>query len=1131
MKYRICVLLAAMAVVSVAAAQLIRAQSFPSEITLQHSNENRYFPLHIGKYWKWDTSAPGLGIRNSYSEEAVVKDLGSVYINGTRNFRDDKIVSAVATVYRTQRGSVYTTEKKTDVIGGEPVHTKYEEPCLVMPDRPVEEMVWTCETTRMDSESGEEQTITDNYTIITIEDVKIEAGHYHDCVKINQVRTVASQSGGSRTTFNKWYCRKIGLTKVERDGTTTLELIDSKDVEVEIQEEETPAAEAPAEAPAGESAGAPGAAAADQEDDSETLSLEEQAAMAEAQYEREKAAMQSGAETPEPAGPAPSATPRDEPSAAQDTSYDIVNLPPYPDPAVPAIGIIGWSEDQRRIAYLEILERGGDKPVRTAMKIVEVANNDVVWNYTRRMCGGGVEGCSAGDIVIEADDVDYRRIILLENRDALSSFNIGSDSGYVYVIPEEDGTPAGDSDDKKYFALVLSPSKKSVFTLLPGGGRVSGDEIERGWQYVAGGAGAWQKEITTEVAQAPPAADSPEAVSAPPAEPAADEPPPAVTTPERSPGNTEPAESTAPPLPEEKPEIESPSPAEQKTQPGAAETTAGGTNNETPAGQEETAAAALPSGTESDSDGGVDYEAESMASSPAGDETEKEVPAPPPAGQEAETAQSATAGAQPAADTGRAAEPAAAEQPAATAATAAPETGQEEIPAGDDPDATATSTEPEPEMREIPEEEVAQEETPEAADSEVAATVDTEASDESAGTEAGASQDTESKSEDISDRPAWMRGSGQEEEETAPGEPASWVNRMKPASEAVPEKAPPPAAVPSGDEIELQKAGQEKSDADITESAGPAASEDTKEPGAETPAGQEETATAARPAGAESAGAQPGTDKPDAPAPPEQTEKESLADASAGQDSAKPRPAATPAEKKDKPKEPKCPEGMTLIPAGKFTMGCSEGDGKCENSEKPPHRVEITQPFCMDTHEVTQQEFQEAAGRNPSDKKDCGSDCPVESVTWEEASAYCKKTGGDLPTEAQWEYAARAGSEARFYWGDEPDKHGTRAWSWNNSMRSPHRVGLKIPNEFGLYDMAGNVWEWTRDCYSGYNEPGAAVSDPFYTVSGCDERVIRGGSWVNADYNYFRVSKRNREKEDTGAKYIGFRCIREPAYE
>ncbi|MBM3734408.1 MAG: formylglycine-generating enzyme family protein [Acidobacteria bacterium] len=180
-------------------------------------------------------------------------------------------------------------------------------------------------------------------------------------------------------------------------------------------------------------------------------------------------------------------------------------------------------------------------------------------------------------------------------------------------------------------------------------------------------------------------------------------------------------------------------------------------------------------------------------------------------------------------------------------------------------------------------------------------------------------------------------------------------------------------------------------------------------------------------------------------------------------------------------------DGLTYlwIPPGEFLMGCSPGDGECDSDEKPAHPVRITKGFWISESEVTQAAYQKVIGSNPSNFK--GADLPVEDVNWNQAVAYCKAVGGRLPTEAEWEYAARAGDPRARY--GELD---AIAWYDKNSREMTHPVKGLMPNRFGLYDMLGNVWEWNADWYGEY-QPGAQV-DPKGPARGTD-RVIRGGSW------------------------------------
>ena len=147
-------------------------------------------------------------------------------------------------------------------------------------------------------------------------------------------------------------------------------------------------------------------------------------------------------------------------------------------------------------------------------------------------------------------------------------------------------------------------------------------------------------------------------------------------------------------------------------------------------------------------------------------------------------------------------------------------------------------------------------------------------------------------------------------------------------------------------------------------------------------------------------------------------------------------------------------EAMILIPAGEFEMGSKAAE------DETIHTVHLP-AFTIDTFEVTQEQFEAVMGNNPSDFH--GKILPVEQVTWYEARDYCKKTGKRLPTEAEWEKAARGGTDTRYYWGDAID--GDYAWYWDNSKRHTHPIGTRKPNAFGLHDMSGNVWEWVADYY------------------------------------------------------------------
>lgn len=201
------------------------------------------------------------------------------------------------------------------------------------------------------------------------------------------------------------------------------------------------------------------------------------------------------------------------------------------------------------------------------------------------------------------------------------------------------------------------------------------------------------------------------------------------------------------------------------------------------------------------------------------------------------------------------------------------------------------------------------------------------------------------------------------------------------------------------------------------------------------------------------------------------------------------------------------------IPPGRFRMGCSPGDNECFPDEKPPVDVEITRGFRIGETEVTQGAYQRVRGTNPSSFK--GAQRPVESMTWDDARNYCAAIGGRLPTEAEWEYAARAGSAAARYGAlDEI------AWydKEQNFSGQTHDVKGKLPNAWGLYDMLGNVYEWTATWYG----PLEGGRDPRGPAKG-NIRALRGGSWL-ANPEWVRASLRSGFDVLFHFPFSGFRC-------
>jgi formylglycine-generating enzyme required for sulfatase activity len=203
------------------------------------------------------------------------------------------------------------------------------------------------------------------------------------------------------------------------------------------------------------------------------------------------------------------------------------------------------------------------------------------------------------------------------------------------------------------------------------------------------------------------------------------------------------------------------------------------------------------------------------------------------------------------------------------------------------------------------------------------------------------------------------------------------------------------------------------------------------------------------------------------------------------------------------------------IPPGTFTMGCSPRDTECDTVfEKPAHQVTISIGFWLSKTPVTQRAYRQVTGKEPSSFK--GANRPVESVTWYEAREYCRAIGGRLPTEAEWESAARAGSTQARY-GDVDRV----AWYGTNSGGKTHDVGQKQPNAFGLYDMLGNVWQWTADWFSDYQR--SRDRDPAGPRSG-EYRVVRGGSFHD-DPESVRVSVRFQFEPGDRDLSLGFRCV------
>ena len=226
---------------------------------------------------------------------------------------------------------------------------------------------------------------------------------------------------------------------------------------------------------------------------------------------------------------------------------------------------------------------------------------------------------------------------------------------------------------------------------------------------------------------------------------------------------------------------------------------------------------------------------------------------------------------------------------------------------------------------------------------------------------------------------------------------------------------------------------------------------------------------------------------------------------------------------------PNLPEGATplvliRIPAGSFIMGSSEEEPYHEPNESPQHRVTITRDFYLGKYEITQAQWKCLMEENPS--TDTGDNLPVNRVSWEEAQEFIKRLNAlhqtdkfRMPTEAEWEYAARAGTQSPNYISEEFDEEALldHAWFRNNSEGELHPVGQLQPNPWGLYDIFGNVWEWTQDWYAP-EYPDQEQIDPTGPEQG-EEKVYRGASWM-ARVDYMRAADRGKftpdQKRNTG---------------
>lgn len=241
------------------------------------------------------------------------------------------------------------------------------------------------------------------------------------------------------------------------------------------------------------------------------------------------------------------------------------------------------------------------------------------------------------------------------------------------------------------------------------------------------------------------------------------------------------------------------------------------------------------------------------------------------------------------------------------------------------------------------------------------------------------------------------------------------------------------------------------------------------------------------------------------------------------------------------------PEGyfkdMVKIPGGVFTRGtvskeaqkiCLKNNDHCKEKwfedEEPLHSIQLDS-FYLDKYEVTQKDYQRVMSRNPSEFKDLN--LPVDSVTWYEAKEYCQKKGKRLPTEAEWEWAARGRKQSTFSWGNEAESHRANFCDRSCDKRWKEKqfvdgfshtapVGSFPANGYGLYDMAGNVYEWVLDWYDDEYYAHSPTENPKGPEKG-SRKVMRGGSWINYSVGV-RPSDRTEAKPSKRINFVGFRC-------
>ena len=220
---------------------------------------------------------------------------------------------------------------------------------------------------------------------------------------------------------------------------------------------------------------------------------------------------------------------------------------------------------------------------------------------------------------------------------------------------------------------------------------------------------------------------------------------------------------------------------------------------------------------------------------------------------------------------------------------------------------------------------------------------------------------------------------------------------------------------------------------------------------------------------------------------------------------------------------------LVLIPSGSFKMGGDKKLEQAEDHETPRHLIKISNAFFMGKYEVTQTQWSQIMKNNPSEFRDDTK--PVERVSWNDVQSFIQKLNTlektnkyRLPTEAEWEYAVRAGSENAYGFSSNANRLSQYAWHRNNSADETHPVGQLKPNAWGLFDMQGNVHEWCQDWFDRNYYSQSPSNAPLGPSSGL-AKVLRGGDWGSEDW-YCRCASRSLSSPDRRSNRVGFRLIK-----